>query len=870
MQSRTPVPTPQSEFAPAPPWSTARRIALGLVVVLATVFAYGPVFGAGFVYDDHLVVLRNPAVAQFDLGALLTRPLWAFYSPEAELAVGYWRPASSVLLALAYAVAGPAPLAFHALVVGLHLAACGAAWALARRIAQSDAVGFAVALLFAVHPVHVESVAWISAVGDPAFGLCALLALERHLAWRDAGSKGSPWIAGALLLAGLTAKELAAGTIVAVVVLDLALGRRPFVWRAYAPYAAAFGLYVAARMLVFHSVWAGFDRTTTEFGVSATRLMLLRAEILGLGLRYSAWPSDLRLFHPFAPDAGRAGLAVPLALLAGWAALCAWLAWRRDRVLLAAASLALAPLAVIVVRVGALGSFPFSERYLYVAVFGVALFAVVLVRRCLPNALSVATLAIVALGAGTAARAQARTWHDDATLFRTAAQRSPRAPYARWLYGRELMEHYRATHDGEALRGAEREFQEALALLESAQKGDGSIFGLSDDHVQANVGLGWVLLYLAEADGTRDFEPAEVVFRMASKRYPDSEEAWTGLGVALMERGEIASAKEALQQALKVNERFVEAHRNLGRLYMRTGNWAAARASFESALRWQPDAPDSLILLGSALERGGDDTGARRSFDRAAQLAPADARPLVQRAILAAKGARFDEALRELERAIELDPKSAEAYLTRGKIQAARGENHGALASLQRACDLDPNSFEALYNTGILSLQLEGVPQAMPYLLRAYENRPDEATGKQLTEAIRKLPVASPEAFVQLATSDADRGDVDGSLAWLADALELRPDDGSANFLQGAMLNKKGDKPGARAAWEKAVKAMPESFPVHDSLAGVLLDLGDKAGALKHYEEALRILEKSAAGSNQFDQPLQVLRGKIQRLREGG
>lgn len=605
---------------PHPPqtWSRTQRGAFGLLLVLAAAVAYAPVFGAGFVYDDHLVVLRNPAVAHFDVGALLSRPLWAFYSPETELAVGYWRPASSLLLAATYALAGPTPLAFHLLVLALHLAACGAAWALARRIGRSDAVGFAVALLFAVHPVHVESVAWISAVGDPAFGLCALLALERHLAWREAGSRGSPWVAGALLLAGLAAKELAAGGIVAVLVLDVALGHKPRGWRAYAPYAAAFAAYVAARMLVFQSPWAGFDRTTTEFGVSATRLLLLRAEILGSGLRFAAWPTDLRLFHPFAPDAARAGLALPLALLAAWAVLCVVLAWRRERALCAAALLVLAPLVVVVGRVGALGTFPFSERYLYVAVFGIALLAVLAARRWLPSPIGVALLAVATVAGGIATHAQARTWRDDATLFRTAAERSPRAPYARWLHGRELLERYRATRDPEALRGAEREFQEALALLDAAQKGDGSIFGLSDDHVQSNVGLGWVLLYLAEAEGTRDYEPAEVVFRMAAQRYPDSEEAWTGLGVARMERGDLEAAKEAFGTALEVNERFVEAHRNLGRLHMRTGDWAAARASFERALRWQPDSADTLLLLGGVLERTGDDAGARACFDRAA------------------------------------------------------------------------------------------------------------------------------------------------------------------------------------------------------------------------------------------------------------
>ncbi|MCY2958895.1 MAG: tetratricopeptide repeat protein [Planctomycetota bacterium] len=864
------MPTTPPDLASTPPWSTARRCALGLLLVALTLAAYGPVFGAQFVYDDHLVVLRNPAVAQFDLGALLTRPLWAFYNSETELAVGYWRPASSVLLALTYALAGPAPLAFHMLVLALHLAACGAAWALARRITRSDGVGFCVALLFALHPVHVESIAWISAVGDPAFGLCALLALERHLAWREAGSRGSPWAAGALLLAGLAAKELAAGAIVAVVVLDLALGHRPRGWRAYVPYVAAFGAYCAARMWVFHSPWAGFDRTTTEFGVSAARLLLLRAEILGLGLRFAAWPTELRLFHPFAPDASRAGLALPLAALGVWVALCAWFAWRKERVMFAATALILAPLAVLVVRVGALGTFPFSERYLYLAVFGIALLAVVLARRFVPRPAALALFGVACIAAGVATHAQARTWRDDATLFRTAAERSPRAPYARWLHGRELLERYRATRDAVALHGAEREFTESLALLEAAQKGDGTIFGLSDDHVQSNVGLGWVLLYLADADGTHDFEPAEQVFRMASQRYPDSEEAWTGLGVARMERGDVAGAKTAFDQALKVNERFVEAHRNLGRLHMRTGDWAAARASFENALRWQPDGPDTLVLLGQALERGGDDGAARRTFDRAAELAPRDARPRVQRAILCAKSGLFDEALRELDAAIALDPNEAEAHLTRGKVLAARGENHAALAAFQRACELDTSSFEAHNNAGLLAVQLEGVPQAMPFLLRAYENRPDAAAAKRLGDAIRKLPIASPEAFLQLATSDADDGDVDGALAWLADSFELQPENGPAHFLQGAMLEKKGDKIGARTALEKAVKLMPDSFPAQDLLAGLLQELGDKAGALEHSEAALRILERSAAGTNAYDQPLDALRGRIRRLREGG
>ncbi|MBL8862441.1 MAG: tetratricopeptide repeat protein [Planctomycetes bacterium] len=845
------------------------RLGLAAVLLLGLALAYAPLFGAGFVYDDHLVVLRNPAVLEFDVGAILSRPLWAFYSPETELAVGYWRPLASLLLAATHALAGPSAPVFHAVVLVLHAAACGAAWALARRIARSEAVGFAVALLFALHPVHVESAAWISAIGDPAFGLCVLLALERHLAWREAGSRGLPWASGALLLVGLAAKELAAGGLVAVVALDLALGHRARGWRAYLPHAAAFALYTLARMAVFHSPLAGFDRTTTEFGVGLERLLLLRAEILGVALRCMVWPANLRLFHPFAPDAAAAGLGVPLLLLAAWGALVAWLAARRERELVAAAALALAPLVLLVVRVGALGTFPFSERYTYVAVFGVALLAVLGARRLLPGAAAGALLGVAVVASGIATHARARTWTDDATLFRTAAEQSPRAPYARWLHGRNLLERYRATRDVTALAAAEREFQAALALLLAAQRGDGSIFALSDDHVQANTGLGWVLLYQAEVEGTRDVEPAVALFRMLTERYPRSEEAWTGLGVARMEQGDDLGAREALERALQANERYVEAHRNLGRLHSRAGDWVAARAAFEAALRWQPRNAETMTLLGGALERAGDDVGARAWFERAAELAPRDPAPRVQRAILYAKAGQLDEALREVDAALELEPEHAEGHLVRGKVLAARGERARALLAFQRACDLDPRSYEAHRNAGVLALELEGPQAALSYLVRAYENRARSDPGRDVAQAIRALPVASPAAFLQLATADADRGEPERALEWVGFVLELEPTNGAALFLRGGMLRQQGDIEGARAALERAAELMPQSFPVRDALAGVLLDAGDEAGALREYEEALRLLEQAAAGSPQFEQPLELLRSRVRRLRAG-
>jgi len=862
-------PTPAA--SPATPaesnWTRGRRGIHLAILILAACAAFWPAFGAGFVYDDNAVVLRNPAVVQFDVVGHWTRPMWEFQVARDELAGGHWRPLTMLLLSAAYAVAGPSALAFHVFALALHLIASIAAWALARRLAGSDAVGWAVALLFALHPVHVESVAWISALGDPACGALALFALERHLAWRQRGAQGSPWAAATLLLAALLTQEVAAGAFLGVIAIDLALARARTP-NAYRPYLAVLALWWLARVLVFQSAWGGLDRPTTEYGVPTSRLVLLRGEFLGRALERLAWPADLRLFHAFVPDAARAQLAIPFAFLAAWIVLCVWLARRRERVLLAAALLTLAPLLLLVVRVGSLGQFPFSERSLYLAVFGFVATLVLAARRWLPAPIASAGLLLVAGAFGVLTQAQARTWHDEESLLRTAAERGPRVPYARWQYGRVLLERYRATHDLAALEAAEREFQEAVALL-SAARTDGSIFAVRDDHVQAHVGLGWVLLYGAEAEGDRSYQDASNIFRMVTATYPRSSEGWTGLGIAELSAGNVAAARTALERALAENDRSVEAHRNLGRLWFQQGDWARAQTSFETALRWQPDQVDTLLLLGSTRERAGDDAQARQHFDRAAALAPLDARPRVQIAILMAKAARWEEAAREIGRAIELDPRSAEAHVARGKIQAARGEKHGALLSFQRAADLAPLSFESHYNAGVLANELEGVPQAMPYLIRAYENRPDAATARQLADFIRSLSLASPEAFLLLATADADHGDVDSALAWLADVLTMQPEHGGAYFLKGGMLEQKGDLTGARAAWEKAATLLPESFAVHRSLGGLLERLGDREGAIRHLETALKLLERAASSGGKLEMPIDMLRAKILKLREG-
>src|SRR5262245_52031500 len=197
---------------------------LALCVALAAI-PFLPGLAGGFVYDDLAMVVRNPRIASFaHLPEILGRPMLDFLDPETASHVGYWRPVAGLALTLGYALGGGGPIGFHLVSLGLHLAATAVAFRLAWRLSKSTPIAFFAALLFAVHPTHVEGVSWISAINDPLFGLFALLALDAFVAWRDAGSRGSAWGAALWLLPALLSKEMAAAIAPMALAVDVGRG----------------------------------------------------------------------------------------------------------------------------------------------------------------------------------------------------------------------------------------------------------------------------------------------------------------------------------------------------------------------------------------------------------------------------------------------------------------------------------------------------------------------------------------------------------------------------------------------------------------------------------------------------------------------
>lgn len=847
------------------------------LLLVATLAPLVPLVRGGFVWDDLDRVARNPRIASLArLPEIFAHPTWDLSGASAGTHVGYWRPLAEVVLAIGHALGGGAPAGYHWLSLALHLAATAAAFRLALRLTKSAPIAFFGALLFGLHPVHVESVAWISAINDPLFGLFALLSIDSFVAWRDRGSSGWAWKCALYFFLALLSKELALSLVPIVLAIDYARSRAGGeVWsswkRAYSPLAAAIFIVYAARVAVYRDALAGFEYAAIDFGVGTQRLALLRVELLGGFLGLLAWPMRLELFRAVQPSLALTDPIIlrALAFIAAWIALIAWTRSRRSFAALAAALFVPAALLLLFVHVEALGRFPLSDRYLYLAVLGFTLLVALAAFRALPARIACALLALVALVYGVRSLEQTAYWRDEETLLTRAAVRNPKNPLVQVSLGRLLLEKYRHEKIGDTLGRAHDAFERALELLSAAQGGDQTIFATVEDHVQANLGYGWTFLYEAEVDEIHDYKLATEVFKRVADRYPLSAEAWTSLGVAYSQMGDEAQSKKDFEKALELEPNHAEAYRGLGVLALRGGRAKDAVASLEKALELRPDSLEDALLLAGALGDGGDTANAMSVAERAREKHPEDAGPLAMLGTLAAQKGDIESASKYADRALALSPDDGKSLLLKGKIQLSRAEFTGALRTLQRAADLLPTSFEAHYDVAALYLRDHKFHEALPYLFRAYDCRPLNASGDLLHTTLLSMDLQDVDTLLKLAAIDAQHDRDKDASEWVERALAIKPDDGAAHFLKGTLAKKHGDLQAAADEWRKSCAAMPDNPAANEALGMVLVEMKRPDEALGHLEKALAIAAQTPTSDELQLGARQMLRETIDRIKSG-
>lgn len=350
--------------------------------------------------------------------------VWAFLGYRGN----YYRPLQFIVYGLIYRAFGANPFPFHLLMALLHAANTALIYSLARRVlrSKSPAAACVAAALFAVHPVHTETVNWIAALPDAMVTAFALLGLRAFAAGKALPSRWQMAAHCAIYFAALLTKETA------VVLLPLyaayqwqlgAKGNRTM----YAGMAAAFAAYLAMRIHALGGLSpaqrAFFHLTAAEFVMSATVLLAHYFAAL-------VWPGSLNFFHVFHPTTGLDWqLAASIAALAGLTYAAVRFGRRNQAALFALfwIAISIAP----ALNIAGVGQNVFAERYLYLPSAGFAILAGMAwmwLARSKPNWAGAGAAALLLVFAGQSI-ARNRDWKDDFTLLQATLRQSPDSAY---------------------------------------------------------------------------------------------------------------------------------------------------------------------------------------------------------------------------------------------------------------------------------------------------------------------------------------------------------------------------------------------------------------------------------------------------------
>ena len=654
------------------------------MLALVTLALYWPATRGDFInFDDDLYVTGNVHVQN---GLTWAGIKWACWNSVA----GNWHPLTMWSHMLVCQVSGLDPWGHHLANVLLHCLNAGLLFLLLQRMTGATWRSLLAAALFAVHPLRVESVAWVSERKDvlsACFGLLALIAYARYAeAIRPKAELGLPKPEGrgsrseAGGSSSLSLRPAAAYYLLSLFCLGLGLMSKPtlvtwpFVmllldyWplgrldrsALHAPCSSLLRLVgekipffvLAALMsivtfLVQQSVGAVAEAESLPLGARVGNALIS----YGRYLRKLLWPTDLAVFYPH-PEHWPLGLVMLAAgSILGISALL-WVQRRQYPFMLVGWFWFLGTLFPMVglVQVGGLSM---ADRYTYIPLIGVVIMA------------------------SWGAREFTLRWRHQVWALAAAAG--------------------------------------AILLL-------------------------WLALTRQQIGYWRD---SEALFRHALKTTENNALAHHNLGIALGGKGETDEAIHEYEEAIRLNPAYALAHNNLGLAWVRKGQREEALVQFQEAIRLKPDFADAHNNLGLTLGEKGQVDEAIRQFQEAIRLKPdyAKARGNLGNA-LAMKGQR-DEAIHQFQEAVRLSPEYAEAHNNLGIALAMKGQRDEAIRQFQEAIRLKPDYAEAHNNLGIALVRNSQSDEAVRQFQEALRLKPGYADARKSLEILLATPADS-------------------------------------------------------------------------------------------------------------------------------
>src|SRR6266404_158605 len=534
----------------------------GVLLAALTIFAYRPAWNGGFLWDDDVYITNNELLTAPDG---LRRIWFSLDSPSQYFPLVY------STFRIEHALWGLNPTGYHCVNLLLHVANALLVW---RVLARLNAPGAWLAgAIFALHPVQVESVAWITERKNVLMGFFFLLTLLAWIAFIDERTK-RPWrfyaLALILYLLALSAKSTAC-TLPAALLLILWLQKKPINWKRIFEILPFLVLGIAMGLLAMW--WERYHQGTSRAAItflSPIERVLVASRAVWFYLSKLIWPSNLTFIYPkwtISPEH-----LLDYVWLVAAIAVCMAIYWLRrstGRSVEVAAAFFVATLSPVL---GFIMLFTFrytfvADHYQYLACIGpIALASAGLVAlsrssKTLQRLVGGTSFAIL-IGLGLLTWRQSATYRDAETLWRTTIATNPDC----WMAYNNLG----------VIQFEKGNVEDAIEKYQQS-------LGLHPDYPEAHYNLGSALLQKGYAD--------EAIWHCeeALKIQPNEPDAHIVLGNAFMAKQDVDRAIAHYLQALQVRPDDSNAHYNLGTALKQKGDAERAAQEYEKALELERD-----------------------------------------------------------------------------------------------------------------------------------------------------------------------------------------------------------------------------------------------------------------------------------------
>ena len=590
-------------------WAAAALVSVVTFAVFAETLAYD------FVWDDRSLILRDVRIRSLG-GVIEAFGSDFFRNSDETVRYGYYRPLITVSYALDFWMWRTEPMGYHLTNIIAHILCCFGLLGLARHMRLSVGVATGITLLFAVHPLHTESVTWISGRTD----VLATLFVLPYLLWFDHDSRMRRVLGHIGFVAAIFSKEVTLAApgvafMLASVRTDVSLWHRI---KLVLPAVPLLGGYLAIRAMIvpmlpsFGPPDGLAEHTFGPLGALTRYLDMLVLPDPSAQTAYLQTPVSGTLEDPWA------SMGLAIVLLGGYL----WLVRRKVGLMGFAVLLSFVPMANLV-RVAApfdMG-FPMSERFLYLPSLVLALFVGVAWARLvapLPamsgrNGRWVGVGLTVALTGVLSMMTHERNpvWKDEAAMFADARTKAENAPLLDWLYAGTLRR--------------EGKLEDAHHLLLQAVKTARQRGGQIPPEM---------IITLANTTASKGQvkRAIQVLRRYTAETDNHDPIIYYNLGVLQVQQGRLGSAVKSLDYACDNRPNYLPAFLARGLLHMQRGRFALALESFEHVINIDPRHPGAWHGIGLAHRDLGHADASLEALLNAVQHDPAAINPRIDAA----------------------------------------------------------------------------------------------------------------------------------------------------------------------------------------------------------------------------------------------